>query len=201
MKNGSGGLEIALSGTLRSFGDKFPVDTPSVGRLAGIACRWTTRFLVCYCSSVLQMFFDGSGKSEDPNCRFLTLAGVLAEEPVWSEWSEKWKKILDEYGVEYCHMKELFQKDKGQFQGWGHERKRKFVLALLQSLNYAERMKMICTSPTIDLTAYRRLAVLKALNPKSVGSTVKSQNFVPCCPVAPRRPPPRRHPQSASAGR
>jgi hypothetical protein len=111
------------------------------------------------------MFFDGSGKSEDPQCRFLTLAGVLAVEPVWKEWSEKWKRILDEYGVEYCHMKELFLKDKGPFQAWNHERKRKFVLALLQSLNYAERMKMICTSLTIDLTAYRRLAVRKDIKP------------------------------------
>ena len=111
------------------------------------------------------MFLDGSGKSDDPHCRFVTLAGVLAEEQVWNEWSHRWRKILCEYGVEYSHMRELFQRDKGQFQGWDHERKRTFVLALLQSLSFSDRMKLICTSITIDLAEYRRLAVRSDTKP------------------------------------
>lgn len=114
---------------------------------------------------MLQIFLDGSGKSDDPHCRFLTLAGVAAEERVWSEWSERWRKILGEYGVEYSHMRELFQKGKGPFQGWDHERKRKFVLTLLQSLSFKDRIKLICTSLTVDLAAYRSLAVRPDVKP------------------------------------
>jgi len=111
------------------------------------------------------MFLDGSGKSDDPHCRFLTLAGILAEAPVWNEWAERWRKILGEYGVEYSHMKELFQKTKGPFQSWDHKRKRKFVLALLQSLSFKDRIKLICTSLTVDLAEYRRLAVRPDIKP------------------------------------
>ena len=116
-------------------------------------------------ATVLQIFLDGSGKSDDPHCLFLTLAGVLAEEQVWNEWSEKWRKILDEYGVEYSHMRELFQKGKGPFRDWGHERKRKFILALLQSLSFKDRINLICTSLTIDLAEYRGLALRPDMKP------------------------------------
>ena len=111
------------------------------------------------------MFLDGSGKSDDPHCRFVTLAGVLAEEQVWNGWSERWRKILGEYGIEYSHMKELFQKHKGPFQGWECERRRKFALALVQSLSFKDRISLICTSLTVDLTEYRRLAVRSDIKP------------------------------------
>ena len=103
-------------------------------------------------ATVLQMYLDSSGKSDDPQCRFLTLAGVLAEEPVWNEWAERWRKVLGEYGVEYSHMKELFQKDKGPFRDWDHERKRKFVRALLRSLSFKDRISLICTSLILQNT-------------------------------------------------
>ena len=93
--------------------------------------------------NVLQIYLDGSGKSDDSHCRFLTLVGVLAEEPVWNEWAERWRKVLREYGVEYSHMKELFQKDKGPFQSWDHDRRRKFVLALLQCLSFKDRINLM----------------------------------------------------------
>ena len=107
---------------------------------------------------VLEMYLDGSGKSDDPQCRFLTLAGVMAEETVWNEWAARWRKVLDEYGVEYSHMRELFQRDKGPFRDWDNERKRRFVRGLLQTLNFKDRMSMVCTSLTIDLDDYRKLA-------------------------------------------
>lgn len=115
-------------------------------------------------ATVLQIFLDGSGRSDDPHCLFLTLAGVLAEEQVWNEWSERWRMILGEHGVEYSHMRELLR-GKGPFHDWDNERKRKFVLALLQSLSFKDRMKLIYTSLTIDLTGYWRLAVRPDIKP------------------------------------
>lgn len=104
------------------------------------------------------MYLDGSGKSDDPKCGFLTLAGVIAEELVWMEWAEKWNLVLSEFGVNHSHMRQLHLKNKGPFQSWDSERKKRFVWGLLQSLNYKDRMNMICASLTIDLDAYRTLA-------------------------------------------
>jgi len=56
-------------------------------------------------------------------------------------------------------MRELFKKEKGPFHKWPYDQKRTFVLALLQTLSFEDRMKMVCTSLTIDLKEYRILAV------------------------------------------
>lgn len=85
----------------------------------------------------IQAYYDGSGKSDDPNARFLTLAGYVGTPDAWQQFKECWDRVLQRYGCSYLHMSEacLLQ---GEFAGWTKDR----VNGLLQDL-FNE-----CFSPT-----------------------------------------------------
>lgn len=66
----------------------------------------------------LAAYFDESGHSNDPMCRFVGMGGLCAPAVAWEEFSEKWQAILDEQceGVPF-HMKE-FAFGAEHFKGW-----------------------------------------------------------------------------------
>lgn len=113
----------------------------------------------CYNHVMLQMYLDGSGKSEEINCRFLTLAGVMADSSVWAEWQDRWQTVLDEYTAPYSHMRELLRAKGTPFENWQDDRKVQFVRQLLQCFSSKDRMEMVCCSLTINLDDYRRLSL------------------------------------------
>lgn len=103
---------------------------------------------------MLKAYLDGSGKFEDRNSRFLTLAAAFADDNQWENVESAWGRVLDGEHVGYSHMKELLRGD-GPFQGWDDDRKKDFVRALFLSLHNHPDLRF--ASVTVDLTEYRAL--------------------------------------------
>src|SRR5690242_19119217 len=77
---------------------------------------------------------------------------AMAEDP----W-QLWYRILAHEGT--------VPREKGPFKDWEHERKREFVLELLQSMKFKDRRRMLCASLTVDLAEYRRVALCPDVKP------------------------------------
>ncbi len=88
----------------------------------------------------VQAYYDGSGKSDDPNAQYLTLAGYAGTPNAWRQFETHWVKVLQRWDCQYLHMKEAgsLQEEFTASKGWTHER----VDALLADL-FNE-----CLSPT-----------------------------------------------------
>ncbi|MFC1871376.1 DUF3800 domain-containing protein [Chloroflexota bacterium] len=89
---------------------------------------------------MIQAYYDGSGKSDDPNARFLTLAGYAGTPNAWQQFEKRWDQILQRWGCHYLHMSEAhsLQQEFAAAKGWTKNR----VNGLLQDL-FNE-----CLSPT-----------------------------------------------------
>jgi hypothetical protein len=68
------------------------------------------------------LFLDESGKLADSD--FVCLAGYISDDDGWSQFSEKWGKLLLQYKIPYVHMKEMVH-IKGPYKdlGWTPERR------------------------------------------------------------------------------
>lgn len=103
------------------------------------------------------MYCDGSGKSDNPDCRFLSLAGIMASDDQWVPIEDEWQKVLDDNGAPFSHMSKLLL-GYPPFVGWSEKKKQTFVGSLLNVLAKGDRNNFIGCTLTIDLTAYRELA-------------------------------------------
>lgn len=56
---------------------------------------------------VLKAYIDDSGSADDPQARFLTVAGYVADEHSWECFERQWQAALDEAGIPYVHMREF----------------------------------------------------------------------------------------------
>jgi hypothetical protein len=71
---------------------------------------------------MLTMQFDGSGKKDDPNTRYVTLAGFAAQQETWEHFNVAWRERLADCGnPRYMHMNEAIMHE-GQFSGWTEEK-------------------------------------------------------------------------------
>jgi len=61
-------------------------------------------------------FLDDSGKFKDSD--FVCLAGYLSDDDGWTQFSEKWGKLLIKHGIPYIHMKELISL-RGPYENLG----------------------------------------------------------------------------------
>lgn len=115
---------------------------------------------------MLRLILDGSGKSNDPNNRFLTLAGVIATNETWDEWETRWRLVLDKFSVQRSHMRRLLQKD-GPFSTWDENHKINFCTDLFDTVvnSDGDRMRMIFSSATVDLDAYRSIPAYSPKKP------------------------------------
>ena len=91
---------------------------------------------------VLKVFLDGSGKSDDPESRFLTLAGCSAEDAVWAGLEEGW--------AEEIHMSRLMS--SGMPESEVLERVERALLSVRRAV--AQGMKTLLYS--VNLKDYRR---------------------------------------------
>lgn len=68
---------------------------------------------------MLTICLDGSGKDSDPSARFVTLAGVAAEEEGWKWLDTKWAQILSKHPrkPQYLHMVEAMGL-RDSFKDW-----------------------------------------------------------------------------------
>lgn len=80
----------------------------------------------------LTSYFDESGHSADPKCRFVGIGGLCAPLAAWEEFDKKWQAILDEQcdGVPF-HMNE-FSFGAEHFKGWKKPRKDKLLSSLVR---------------------------------------------------------------------
>ena len=98
--------------------------------------------------AVLRSFLDGSGKSSDPQCKFLTLVGVTAPPVVWPAFEVKWQTILDRHGVKVFHAQEESCRDNSTLVG-----------ELLHTFEACREFGMRTVGVSVDLTAHRSLSV------------------------------------------
>lgn len=68
------------------------------------------------------LFLDESGKFADSD--FVCMAGYISDEDGWSQFSEKWGKLLLQHKIPYIHMKEMIHL-QGPYKelGWTVERR------------------------------------------------------------------------------
>lgn len=57
--------------------------------------------------TALRAYLDDSGDGDSPGETHLTIGGYLAEEDGWKYFEPRWKRILDDAGVPWLHMKEF----------------------------------------------------------------------------------------------
>jgi hypothetical protein len=55
--------------------------------------------------AVIRAYFDNSGNQEDPQHKWLTLGGYLANETQWERFEAQWKQNLVDFELPYLHMK------------------------------------------------------------------------------------------------
>ena len=108
----------------------------------------------------LESYFDGSGKPAKDSR--ITLAGMAAEDSVWTDFDNEWRAILHNRNpaAEYMHMREATKLIEGfsPRYGWNDTKVGKLIGDLLIYLSTVKKTKrfrqFFCT---VDMDAYRRL--------------------------------------------
>lgn len=106
---------------------------------------------------MLRAFYDGSGKGEDLKSEslFLTLAGIVAYDDLWSDLEGQWRALLQKHQMPYIHMRHLGGLQKC-FEG-KHREVAEFVVsqfvALISHLDPAMFGAYGCT---VNLADFRR---------------------------------------------
>jgi hypothetical protein len=52
---------------------------------------------------VVKAYFDGSGKSHDPNIECVSFAGYVGTEEVWNEFEEAWQGFKENHQIDFFH--------------------------------------------------------------------------------------------------
>jgi len=111
----------------------------------------------------IRAYYDGSGKVEDQNCKFLTLAGYVGTDDSWRTLEAEWREILIKHyaprsdtGSPYFHMKEAVPGWDG-YKGWTYERLRPLWIDLVNLLSRIDRANLIGFSCTVDLDGHRSI--------------------------------------------
>jgi hypothetical protein len=110
----------------------------------------------------LRAFYDGSGKTSDPKCRFVTLAGYSATDSTWELFEAKWREALKELGIPYFHMIEALA-GEGPFsreKGWNSDRALHSACKLICLLSHLPRNDLVGFICTIDTEGYKKASRL-----------------------------------------
>ena len=115
----------------------------------------------------LKAYYDGSGKPDDPNSQWLTLAGYAGSEGAWERVRENWLGCLSaetnpqcprsKSGNPYFHSVEAFNLREGYAVklGWNTLKVLSLARRLLNVLAPVERSDLIGFSTSIRLSDYR----------------------------------------------
>lgn len=116
----------------------------------------------------LQVFYDKSGDKVDPNCRFLTLVGLVGEEDTWKDLTKEWTKALttaadpscpaprSPRGKPYFHSKEAFHNKDG-YAGWDSGKTMTLVGALLDVLSRTGQADPLALTCSINMADYHKV--------------------------------------------
>jgi hypothetical protein len=93
-------------------------------------------------------YLDASGDAHQP---ILSVAGFLALEEQWAQFSEQWAAVLAANGVTELHMRH-FAHSRGQFTAWkGDETRRAAFLDRLTGVIKANTLQPVAVSLFVDL--------------------------------------------------
>lgn len=82
-------------------------------------------------------FVDEAGHAKDPNQSYLCLAGLVATEEAWNKFDAQWLTACASEGLKKpFHMKDLPAR-RGEFAGWGEEKRRHLLTELFSAINRA----------------------------------------------------------------
>ncbi len=123
----------------------------------------------------IKAYCDGSGKSDDRNSRYLSLAGFIAGPEAWDAFERRWGEVLARHGCEYLHMKDA-NALRGNFSTWTHERVNRLLSNLKDSCLSAKAVNdygtFVCAHCTVKLADYYSVA---ATYPQLLG--IKPEQF------------------------
>jgi hypothetical protein len=114
---------------------------------------------------MIKAYYDGSGKSDNPKCRAITLAGLAASESVWQKFEIEWGKVLKEYGIKWVHMTDLmsFGHEFSRRYGWDEIKRSQLIrelLGVLGKLRFIEGAalgsNLMASTCTVLMEDYRR---------------------------------------------
>ena len=110
---------------------------------------------------VLAAYYDGSGKTHDPNCQFITIAGFSAQTETWDAFGKGWQQVLADHGAPYFHASEAWA-HMGAFDGWAPTKVSRLANKLLEFTatlrNYEDPRKtdLLGFSCTVNLADYAK---------------------------------------------
>ena len=90
----------------------------------------------------LHAYLDDSGTHADS--RWCVIAGYFGSERHWNRFDRDWRKVLDTEGLEEFHANRFWSSVGGsnipEYKGWDRERANKFIGALLNVIQSAQRI-------------------------------------------------------------
>jgi hypothetical protein len=105
---------------------------------------------------VFRAYFDGSGKEDDPNAKFVTLAGIAAEEQDWDWFENTWSQILKDRGDPgYMHMAEAIR-SSGPFDGWAINKVEFLIQGLVGLLREMRKDRFRVFRCSIEIEPWKR---------------------------------------------
>jgi hypothetical protein len=106
-------------------------------------------------------YLDDSGSPSDKNHTFFTFGGFVGTEAGWGWFEKRWTRLLEEHGVPYLHMKELWNRTSDIYR---HLKQNKNAEAAFLD----DCTKAIAIGTVANITASVRLPDLERFN-KEVG--------------------------------
>jgi hypothetical protein len=95
------------------------------------------------------------------NMPYVTLAGIAAEDSVWADFGDQWRKILNAHPLKpaYIHMREAvpLQREFSMHKGWSNQLVANLVAELLILLSHLDKNRLKMFFCAIDMDAYRKL--------------------------------------------
>jgi len=108
----------------------------------------------------IKAYFDGSGKSRDPNVKCVALAGYVGTEEIWNEFESRWEAFKKQYRIAYVHSSEL-DAGKGAYYGYSPGRSAIVRAGLTDLLRGFNKKDFSAVAYSVSMLDYR--AITKAL--------------------------------------
>ena len=108
---------------------------------------------------MLKCYFDAGGQYAD--CKFITLAGAVAEAAIWADIETQWNTILHNRDpqAKILHTARAASLN-GEFSlenGWNNAKIEKLIADLLIYLQHVDKKRFRVFAATLDVGAHRRL--------------------------------------------
>jgi len=94
--------------------------------------------------SYLEAYMDDSGSHD--GAPVSVIAGYFGGHRRWMEFEDRWRPVLERYGVSEFHAKPFWDRDKegtrtsGEYKGWSNDRAESFLDELLRIIESSERI-------------------------------------------------------------